>query len=366
MAEDAGNGTVVGSVAASDPDTVGSLQGWTITAGNDGNLFEINATTGEVTVAGGIDREAASSYDITVRATSTDSSFTTRTFTISVTDVNDNAPVIDAAQSFSVSEDAANTFSLGTVTASDVDSGTTLSGWTITGGNTDGIFAIDSASGELSVVDNTNLDFDTTSSYTLSVTVSDGTNTSAVETITIDVTDVSLAITAGQSFSVSETAPNGTSVGTVATTGDDPVSFTIAGGNTGSAFAIDTSGLITIADESAIDYETLTGYTLTIEATDGTTIVSETVTISVIDENESAVGPVTDADGAADSVAEDAGIGASVGITATATDPDGTDTVTYSLTNDAGGLFTIDSGTGVVTVNAALDAELATSPVIRI
>ena len=44
-----------------------------------------------------------------------------------------------------------------------------------------------------------------------------------------------------------------------------------------------------------------------------------------------------------------------------ATDADGTDTVTYSLSDDAGGLFTIDANTGVITVNGALDYETATS-----
>ena len=87
----------------------------------------------------------------------------------------------------------------------------------------------------------------------------------------------------------------------------------------------------------------MTSYTLTVQTTDGTNVVSETVAISVIDENENAVGPVTDSDGTADTVAENAGVGTAVGITALATDPDGTDTVTYSLTNDAGGLFAIDS-----------------------
>ena len=54
-----------------------------------GGRFTIDANTGVVTVAGGIDREAAASYDITVRATSSDTSSTTRTFTIAVGDVDE-------------------------------------------------------------------------------------------------------------------------------------------------------------------------------------------------------------------------------------------------------------------------------------
>ncbi len=69
---------------------------------------------------------------------------------------------------------------------------------------------------------------------------------------------------------------------------------------------------------------------------------------------------------AADAVDENALVGATVGVTADAVDPDSGDTVTYSLDDDAGGLFTIDSNTGVVTVAGALDAETATSQSITI
>jgi VCBS repeat-containing protein len=65
-----------------------------------------------------------------------------------------------------------------------------LQNWTITAGNTDGIFAIDVATGAISVTDNTNLNFEATSSYTLTVTVADGVNTSTPQTVTINITNV--------------------------------------------------------------------------------------------------------------------------------------------------------------------------------
>ena len=239
---------------------------------------------------------------------------------ITIIPINENQPVITPGQIFSVSESAGNGVSLGNVAATDLDTATTLSGWAITGGNSDNIFGINATTGELSIVDRSNLDFDTTSSYSLSLTVSDGLNTSITENITINITDVSLAITAGQSFNVSETATNGVSVGSVVTTGDSPVTFAITGGNIGSAFTIDNTGMITVADSSAIDYETLATYSLTVEASDGTNPVSGTVVIDVIDVNESPVGPVTDNDAALDSVAEDAASGDYAGFTALAID----------------------------------------------
>ncbi|MEZ5670013.1 MAG: cadherin repeat domain-containing protein [Alphaproteobacteria bacterium] len=48
-------------------------------------------------------------------------------------------------------------------------------------------------------------------------------------------------------------------------------------------------------------------------------------------------------------ISESVADGAAVGITALATDADATDTVSYSLTDDAGGRFAIDAATGVVT-----------------
>ncbi|MDB4368335.1 cadherin repeat domain-containing protein, partial [Mariniblastus sp.] len=56
--------------------------------------------------------------------------------------------------------------------------------------------------------------------------------------------------------------------------------------------------------------------------------------------------------------------GVVVGVTAFADDPDSSDTVTYELTDNAGGLFAIDANSGVVTVAGTLDFETATSHTI--
>jgi len=75
-----------------------------------------------------------------------------------------------------------------------------------------------------------------------------------------------------------------------------------------------------------------------------------------------AVGPVTDINPAPNAVLENSGVGTLVGITARAVDPDATNnTVTYTLTNSAGGRFVVNSTTGVVSVaaGAVLDFETA-------
>ena len=148
----------------------------------------------------------------------------------------------------------------------------------------------------------------------------------------------------------------------------DTVTYSLSD-DAGGRFAIDANtGEITVANGALLDYETATSHTVEVTATstDGSTS-SETFTINLTDDtSESSVGPVSDSNAAANAVDEDASVGAVVGITALATDPDVTDTVTYSLTDNAGGLFAIDANTGIVTVAGSLDAETAGSHTIEV
>src|SRR5204863_2059250 len=96
-----------------------------------------------------------------------------------------------------------------------------LQGFAIVSGNLNNAFAINGATGQITVANSTQLDYETTKSYTLGVTVSDGANTSAAGSVTINilnVNDVAPVITSNQSFSAAEYAPNGTAVGKVLAT----------------------------------------------------------------------------------------------------------------------------------------------------
>jgi VCBS repeat-containing protein len=78
---------------------------------------------------------------------------------------------------------------VGNATATDIDTVGVIQNWMISSGNVDGVFEIDSASGEIRVLDNTLLNFETTASYMLGLTVEDGANTSATQTVAISVVD---------------------------------------------------------------------------------------------------------------------------------------------------------------------------------
>ena len=84
------------------------------------------------------------------------------------------------------------------------------------------------------------------------------------------------------------------------------------------------------------------------------------------DNDDYDISPIIDTDSTSNEVSEDASIGDVVGITAYAEDLDIADSVSYALSNDAGGLFAIDSQSGVVTLAGALDYENETSHTITV
>ncbi|HYO60895.1 MAG TPA: cadherin domain-containing protein, partial [Actinomycetota bacterium] len=125
------------------------------------------------------------------------------TITINLNDVNDN-PVVNAA-SLSLAENSANGTSAGTATATDQDSPAQTLTWAITGGNTGSAFQINASTGEITVADTSDLDFETTPQFNLTVQATDdGTpNRSGSNTITVNLTNVNEkpAITAPSTIS---------------------------------------------------------------------------------------------------------------------------------------------------------------------
>ncbi len=161
--ENAANGTVVGVTAlASDADATNNTITYSLDD-NAGGRFAIDGSTGVVTVADGtlLDREAAASHNITVRATSSDGSSNTQVMTINLNDVDefDVGPITDSdATANAVDENAANGTVVGvTALASDADATNNTITYTLDD-NAGGRFAIDGSTGVVTVADGTLLD----------------------------------------------------------------------------------------------------------------------------------------------------------------------------------------------------------------
>ena len=89
-AENAAVGTTVGQVKATGQGK--DAVGYTLTAGNTGGAFAVNAKTGAITVAKALDYETTASYSLTVQAAQPTSAVATTTVTITVTDVDETPP----------------------------------------------------------------------------------------------------------------------------------------------------------------------------------------------------------------------------------------------------------------------------------
>ena len=265
--ENAAAGTAVGiTAAATDADATTNAITYSL-QNNDGGRFAINATSGVVSVAGAIDREAdGPSRNITVRATSADGSSTDQVFTIQVRDVDefdvgavsDNDATVNA-----VDENATAGTAVG-ITASATDADATTNAITYGLQNSDGgRFAINATSGVVSVAGAIDREADGPSrNITVRATSADGSSTDQVFTIQIrDVDEFDVGAVSDNDATVNavdENATAGTAVGITASATDadattNAITYSLQN-NDGGRFAINaTSGVVSVA--GAIDRE---------------------------------------------------------------------------------------------------------------
>jgi len=105
---------------------------------------------------------------------------------ITVNDVLvNNPPVIDPISApFEVEENSPNGTVVGIISASDPDNDTLT--YSVVDGSGENVFAIDATTGQITVVDETQLDYETTPSFTLVVQVADDYNATDAVTVTIN------------------------------------------------------------------------------------------------------------------------------------------------------------------------------------
>jgi hypothetical protein len=351
LSENAANATTVGAVAATDADA-GTTLSYSITAGNTGGAFTFVGSSLRVANVAALDFETNPSFALTVQV-SDGSLNSSATVTVNLSNVNESPSV--AAQLFNILENSPNGSTVGTVVASDPDAGTTLT-YSITAGNTGGAFTFVGSS--LRVANSAALNYETTPTFTLTVQVSDGTNTSTAA-MAINLSNVNEApVFTNQGFSgLAENSANGTVVGSVA--GTDPegvtLSYSITAGNTGGAFTF-VGNSLRVASSAALNFETTPSFALTVQASDGSNTTTATVSVNLANVNESpSIAAQTF------SLNENAANATTVG-TVVASDVDAGSTLTYSITaGNAGGAFTFVGSSLRVASSAALNYETTPS-----
>jgi uncharacterized protein VirK/YbjX len=251
---------------------------------------------------------------------------------------------------------------VGTVTGTDPDAGDSLT-YSITGGNTSGLFAINAVTGKITVANSSQLDFETHPTWPLTVQVTDSHSTTGSGTVTINLTNVNEAPHVNAAtFTIAENSAVNTAIGTVQGSdpdAGDPLTYSITGGNSLGAFAINSqTGAISVANVASLDFETHPTWPLTVQVTDSHGLTNTaTVTINLTNVNEP-----PQLNNSQFSVVEAAPNSTVVG-TVQGTDPDSGDSLTYSITaGNSLAAFAINSQTGAITVANSNLLVLATHP----
>jgi hypothetical protein len=99
LPENSANGTLVGTVAASDVDA-GDTRSYAITGGNAGGAFTINAATGALTVANAaaLDFETTPSFALTVQVTDAGGLAQTSTVIVNLADIADGQRLVEVVK----------------------------------------------------------------------------------------------------------------------------------------------------------------------------------------------------------------------------------------------------------------------------
>lgn len=361
VAQGSANGTSIGDVVASDPNS-GQTLTYSIRSGNTNSVFAINTLNGHL-IINNSNSLIVQAYSLTVRVTDngTPNLYSQAIITINVTSNINLSPVINN-QTFNTIQYSANGTMVGTIIATDPNAGQALS-FTIVSGNSNNVFALNSSTGNLTVANSGSLIAGT---FPLIVRVTD--NGSPVlwsqATISVNVTQQTnqSPIIANQSFSTNENVSNGTLIGTIVAS--DPnsgqlLSYTIISGNTNSAFTINsTNGRLSVNNSTTINYESISRFSLTVRATDngaGNLWAQATITVNVINVNEA---PILNA--STFSVREFASNGSFVGVVR-GNDPDAGQSVSYQIVSgNTSNAFTLNASNGAINVinSQALNANI--------
>ncbi|WP_460593381.1 DUF4347 domain-containing protein, partial [Giesbergeria sinuosa] len=180
VAENAATSTVVYAATASDPD--GDALTYSLT-GTDAALFTIDAA-GAVRLISAADFEAKPSYSVVVNAKDATNAAATQSVTIQVTDV-DEAPHFASGATGTVAENAATSTVIYNAVASDPESGTVS--YSLAGADASA-FTIHSSTGALTL--NTSANYETKSSYSLTVIAADAAAHTTEQELTVNVSNL--------------------------------------------------------------------------------------------------------------------------------------------------------------------------------
>ena len=358
------------AVTATDVDAGQSLT-YSIAGGADAAQFTIDGNTGELRFASVPNYEVPTDsggnnvYDVTVQVSDKNGGTDTQAMAVTVANTNET-PTDLALSANTVTEHAANGTVVGTVSGTDPDGGDSKTySLTDTAG---GRFAINSATGELTVADGTLLNYEAVPSHSVTVRVTDRGGLTYDETFTINLTNVNEAPTitsnGGGATASLNVAENQTTVTTMAAVDVDTgttLTYSIAGGPDAARFSIDgATGALRFSAAPNFERPSDVGrnnvYDVTVQVSDGQGgTTTQSISVRVTDVNEA---PRITSNRGGDVASVTIRENGSAVTTVRATDPDRGAGITYSVVGGAdAAFFTINPSTGVLRFSSAPNFE---------
>ena len=379
VAENTAAGGSVGNDPVKATDADEDVLTYSLSGGADKDAFGIDQASGQIKVGDDtkLDFEGTrKTYTVEVKAEDPFGKSDIVVVIITVTDV-DEAPIVGleplntapkfAAATYTreVAENTAAGESIGGPVAATDDEGDALA-YSMSGADAASL-TIGRTSGQIRTKDA--LDYETKSSYTVTVTAADPAGLSDSATVTITVTDVDEDPVVSGDAAI-DYAENGTGmVATYAAT--DPENGDIAwslSGDDADDFEISGAGMLTFMSppdfESPTDANADNMYSVMVVASDGTNDGAMGVTVTVTDMDEN-VAPEFAEDTTTREVEENTPQGANIGgpVAAMAGDDD---TLTYAIGGADASSFIIIRTTGQIKVREALDYETKNSYTVTV
>ena len=330
-------------VTATDPDT-GDTPAYTL-EGADLDSFDIDSASGQIQTKPRVtyDHESKSSYSVTVKADDNNGGTATIDVTITVADVDEPPEFSVETASRTIAENTTTGVAIGDpVTATDPDTGDTPA-YTL-GGTDAAFFDIDASTGQLRT--QAALDHETKSSYTVTVTASDGALTAAVD-VTVTVTNIDEAGTVTLS---TDQPPARAEITAALTDPDEGVSGAVwqwersSDGSTGWA-GIGTGSPSYTPVDGDVGYHLRATASYTDGHGPGKTAQAASTQAVQAGANRP---PEFDSATATREVPENTEAGENIGAPVTANDPDTGNTQTYTLEGADADSFDIDSASGQI------------------
>lgn len=364
VAENAAAGATVTVVTATDADA-GDVVQFTLTenASTDNAQFSLDASTGALSFKASPDFESPAdsdhdnTYAVEVKATDSRGLFVTQTISVSVTNVNE-VPTSLTLSSSTVAENSAPGTVVGTLSVLDPDAGDTASYWL--DDSAGGLFAIE---GSRLVVAGP-LDYESTRSHAVTISVKDSANNSAQKQLTIDVGDANEAPSAVTFSNAQQIVAENMSTADRVKVADIGITDDALGLNGLTLSGADAKhfeiadGALYLKAGTTLDFETKPSYAITVSVDDAGVGASpdagKAFTLAISDVNEPAQVTLTNKIA---SIAENTSIPARVKVADIVVTDDALGTNALVITGDDAAFFEIIGNALYLKAGSILDFE---------